>query len=129
MLATMIASRILAAQSPTPATPNVSGAWRGALVLKSGSETHSDPFYVVLKQDGDTVTGTAGPDADRQFRIRNGKAASGKDTTTVTFELIVDGVHMTVELKLFEGALKGTATMEGEDGQRETATVELKRTS
>ncbi len=34
---------------------------------------HEDPFHVVLKQDGGALTGTAGPDADRQYRINNGK--------------------------------------------------------
>jgi hypothetical protein len=127
VLAVLIASRILAAQSPAPGTPSVTGAWTGTVVFKADGETHQDPFHVVLKQDGGSLTGTAGPDADRQYRINNGKVVTAKDTTSVTFEVIVHGVHMALELKLVDGALKGTAVIEGEDGQRHAATTSLRR--
>lgn len=126
MLAVLIASRILAAQSPAPATPGVNGAWAGTVVLKADGETHEDPFHAVLKQDAAALTGTAGPDADRQYRITNGKVILARDATAVTFEVIVNGVHMALDLKLVDGALKGTAAIEGEDSRRHAATVNLK---
>jgi len=126
VLAALIASRILAAQSPAPGTPGVTGAWTGTMVFKADGETHQDPLHVVLKQDGGALTGTAGPDADRQYRINNGKVTAAKDTTSVTFEVIVNGVHMALDLKLAGGALKGTAAIEGEDGHRYAANVDLK---
>lgn len=127
VLAFLIASRILAAQSPAPGTSSLTGAWTGTVVFKADGETHEDPFYAVLKQDGGALTGTAGPDADHQYRISNGKIVTAKDVTTATFEVIVNGVHTALDLKLVEGALKGTAVIEGEDGQRHAATTSLRR--
>jgi len=127
VLAVLIAARILAAQSPAPGAPAVTGAWAGTVVFKMDGETHEDPFHAVLKQDGSALTGTAGPDADRQFRINNGKVITSKDITAVTFEVIVNGVHTALDLKLIDGALKGTAAIEGEDGRSHAATVEMKR--
>ena len=126
VLAVIVASRILAAQSPAPARPGVTGAWTGSVVFKADGDSRQDPFHVVLKQDGGALTGTAGPDADRQYRIKNGKVIAAQDTTSVTFEVIVDGVHMALDLKLVDGALKGAAAIEGEDGHRYAANVELK---
>jgi hypothetical protein len=126
VLAVLIASRILAAQSPAPGTPGVTGAWTGSVVSKTDGETRQDPFHVVLKQDGGALTGTAGPDADRQYRINNGKVTAAKDTISLTFEVIVNGVHLALDLKLVDNALKGAAAIEGEDGHRYTANVDLK---
>jgi hypothetical protein len=124
VLAVLLASRILTAQSPAP---GVTGAWTGTVMFKADGETHQDPFHVVLKQDGGALTGTAGPDADHQYRIQNGKIVTAKDVTTVAFEVIVNGVHTALDLKLVDGALKGTAVIEGEDGQRHAATASLRR--
>jgi hypothetical protein len=126
VLAVLIASRMLTAQSPAPGTQSVTGAWTGSVVFKVDGETHEDPFHAVLKQDGSALTGTAGPDADRQYRINNGKVITAKDITAVTFDVIVNGVHTALDLKLADGALKGTAAIEGEDGRRHAATVEMK---
>ena len=105
----------------------MTGAWTGTVVFKADGETHEDPFHAVLKQDGAALTGTAGPDADHQYRISNGKIVNAKDASTVTFEVIVNGVHTALDLKLVDGALKGTAVIEGEDGQRHAATASLRR--
>lgn len=127
LFAFVIASSILAAQSPVPGTLSVTGAWTGTLVFKADGETHEDAFHAVLKQDGAVLTGTAGPDADRQYRVSKGKVVTAKDTTAVSFEVIVNGVHMALDLKLTGGALKGTAAIEGEDGQRHAAVADLTR--
>jgi hypothetical protein len=126
VLTVVIVTRCLAAQSPAPGQVTVSGAWTGTVVFKADGDTHEDPFYAVLKQDGGAVTGTAGPDADRQYRIRNGKVVAAKEGTMVTFEVIVNGVHIALDLKRLDGALKGAAVVEGEDGRRHAATVDLK---
>ena len=124
--AVLIASQILAAQSPAPGAPGVTGAWTGTVVFKADGETRQDAFHAVLKQDGGALTGTAGPDADRQYRLSNGKITVAKDTVSVTFDVIVNGVHMALDLKLVDGALKGAAAIEGEDGHRYAANVDLK---
>lgn len=107
------------------APSTVTGTWSGVLTFKDG-QSREEYIHAVLKQDGAVVTGTAGPDADRQFRILKGKTATAKDVTSLTFEVIVDNVLTSLDLKLAEGVLKGAAAIEGEDGVRHTATAELK---
>ena len=126
LLAVLTASRVLVAQSPAPGTPTVTGAWTGTVVFKADGEIHEDPLHAVLRRTGDALTGTAGLDVDRQYRITNGKVLTANDTIAVAFEVIVNGVQMALDLKLVDGALKGTAAIEGEDGQRHKATVDLK---
>ena len=121
-----IVQSLLVHAQTAPDAQSVSGAWAGLLVLKV-PETHEEPVHAVLKQNGAALTGTAGPDADRQYRINNGKVATTKDAMVVSFDVIVNGVHTAFDLKLVSGTLKGSALVEGEDGQRHTATVELKR--
>lgn len=126
LLAALIASQFPAAQSPAPGAASVSGTWTGTVTFKADGETHEDPLHAVLKQDGTTLTGSAGPDADRQYRINNGKVATANGEITVSFIVIVNGVQTSLDLKRVDAALKGTATIEGEDGQRHAATVTLK---
>ena len=126
VLLVLIAPQFLAAQSPAPGSATVAGTWTGTVVVKADADTYEEPLHAVLKQEGNALTGTAGPDADRQYRINNGKVATANDVTTVTFDVIVNGVHMTLDLKRVDGALRGTAAIEGEDGQRHAATVTLK---
>ena len=112
--------------SDLQSTTTVTGAWSGALLYKVDGESHEETVHAVLKHNGPALTGTAGPDADRQYRINNGKVTTVKDTTAVAFDVIVSGVHMSFDLKLADGALKGTANVEGEDGRPHVAAVELK---
>jgi hypothetical protein len=126
VLAALLLSAPLSALQATAPT-DVSGAWAGILQIKMNGETHQESVRAALKQTGTTLEGTAGPDADRQFRIRNGKVIVAEDTTAVSFDLILDGVHTSFDLKLAKGALKGSALVEGEDGQRHEGTVELTR--
>jgi hypothetical protein len=76
----------------------------------------------VLKQDGTTLTGTAGPDAGEQRPIRNGKI----ENDTITFELPNDESVMTFTLKLDGDTITGDVTRERE-GQTQTATLAVKR--
>jgi hypothetical protein len=108
------------------AQSTVTGTWTGMLTFKGDAQRQEEYVHAVLKQDGAVVTGTAGPDADRQFRILKGKATAAKDVTTLTFEVIVDNVLTSFDLKLADGLLKGTATSEGEDGVRHVGTAGLK---
>ena len=123
---TAVWAAVGAAQSAPAPAQSVTGAWSGAVVFKADGETHEERVHAVLKQTGDTLAGTAGPDGDRQYRINNGKVTSTSDGLSVSFDVIVNGVHTAFDLKLVAGALKGAATIEGEDGRRHAATVELK---
>ena len=125
MFAILLALAIAGPSQAAPAT--VAGAWTGALMVREGGETHEDPIRLVLKQNGDVLTGTAGPDADRQYPIKNGKFVATKDAVAVAFDVIVNGTNVSFNLKLGDGVLKGELLVEGEDGRRLTGTVELRR--
>ena len=104
----------------------VTGTWSGKLATKHNGQTHEESLHVVLKQNGAALTGTAGPDADRQYTIARGKVTAEKDIVTAGFEVIVNGVHSAFALKLVDGQLKGEARSEEEDGSKHIATVDLK---
>jgi len=72
------------------------------------------------------VTGTAGENADLQYPIKNGKVATVRDVTTLTFEFIANGVHSSFRLRSIDGSLRGDVRIVGEDGHAYTATAELK---
>ena len=61
----------LMAQIPAGLT----GTWEGTSTFGSaGPNSSSLPLVMVLRQDGDTIAGSVGPDADHQlFVISNGK--------------------------------------------------------
>ena len=104
----------------------VSGTWSGTPVFK-GADPGEEPIHLVITQDGTTLTGTAGPDADHQYRITKAKLTNAGSAASVTFDLILNAVLTSFDLKLTDGALKGEATTEGEDGHKRVAAVELKK--
>lgn len=113
----LIIALALAGLSAADAT----GTWTGTLT-PSGREP--GPAYVVLTQEGKTLTGTAGPTADEQHPIHNGRAENGK----LSFDVHTGGGVMRVTLEQQGNELTGEATRE-RDGQTDRATVELKRTT
>lgn len=130
----LVAAALAAIIRPAPAAQTqrpVTGTWTGTVTLKHDGKIHEEYLHVVLKQDGETLTGTAGPDADNQYRISKGRALPTAGATTVTFEFIANGAHSALTLKTSDDAgsptLKGEARIEGEDGQTRTATVEMIR--
>ena len=90
------------------ADPGVSGKWSGTLTPESGEQGSA---YMVLKQDGATITGTAGPDLDKQWPVQSGK---------------VDGKKVTIEVKDPNGDSTVKATMML-DGNKMTGDIELSR--
>ena len=93
-----------------------SGKWSGS------SPDKSPTVYAVLKQDGTTLTGSAGPSESRQFPITTGK---------------VDGDHLVFEVKMGDGVIRFDLTAAAselnmqlsEDGGQHTdnADIVLKR--
>jgi hypothetical protein len=98
---------------------DVTGTWTGTLT-PAGRDP--GPAHLVLKQDGDKVTGTAGPSAGEQHAIENGKAADG----TVTFDITTGGGVMKVSLTQNGDELAGDVTRE-RDGQTQHAKLAVKR--
>ena len=101
------------------AAGDLSGTWSGSFEPQAG-----DPgtAWMQLKQDGNTLTGKAGPSADENWEIRNGKVEGKK----VTFELPHNGNVMTIELTQDGDTLEGSAKSEHE-GETRTAHLKLKR--
>ena len=116
-----MANWIVAALLATLAFANVTGTWTGTLAPEGRD---SGPAHLVLKQDGDTVTGTAGAtEQGERLTIRNGIAKDG----VVTFEVETPGGHlMKFDLREQGDELTGTVTRE-RDGETARATLSVKR--
>jgi hypothetical protein len=111
----LLASALMAAEDLT-------GKWSGSFIITMDGETKDDSAYMVLKQSGTELTGTAGPDADKQWAIQKGKIEGNK----VTFEVQADGPLLKFELTLADGHLKGDAKAE-HDGHSMKAAVDVQR--
>jgi hypothetical protein len=96
-----------------------SGKWSGNFV-DDADKNRTEATYMVLAQDGNKVTGTAGPSADQHMQISNGKI----DGETITFDVKNEVVTMHFSLKLLDEHLKGKLSVSA-GGQTQTATVDL----
>jgi hypothetical protein len=102
---------------------DATGKWTGTLTAPSddGGEKTSGAL-LILKQDGDKLTGTAGPDDSERHSIENGKAENG----TITFEVPRENGIMKFNLKQDGEEMKGEITRT-RDGQMQTAKLVVKR--
>ncbi|HKD08197.1 MAG TPA: hypothetical protein VKB79_20015 [Bryobacteraceae bacterium] len=98
---------------------DATGTWTGTLTPTEGD---AGPAHLVLKQDGGNVTGTAGPNADEQHEIRNGKVKDGK----ISFELGGENGVMRFELTQEGDQIRGDVSREHE-GQTQTAKLSVTR--
>ena len=97
---------LLVAAAGLMADVDVSGKWSGTFIMDDGSgESHDSTALLVLKQDGNAVTGTAGPNEDQQWPIKTGKVEGDK----ITLEVQTDGPLVTFMLVLSGDHLKGDA--------------------
>jgi len=113
----------------TAAQANVSGTWTGSFKASmDGGPPNDDTAHITLVQTGTTLTGSAGPNPDRQYPISKGKVETDKDGgVNLMFEVLIQGeVHATFQLKLVEGRLKGEAKAAG-DGHTMSATIDVGR--
>ena len=119
MLVVAVALLIPASTSAFQAKPvDLTGTWTGSFTRSTGGEPGE--AYIVLKQKGTEVTGTAGPGRDRQVAIANGKVTTVKGVTSVTFDATQsNGSVMKFDLKLVDGRLKGKATADANGEKRE----------
>ena len=97
------------------------GNWTGEGVTNGDSH----PLYFILKQDGNMLSGTGGPNANEQHPFRSAKIDGDK--------IILDvgvGEKGTIhfELKATGSVLKGTVELRREDGT-ESGTVTLQKSS
>lgn len=102
---------------------DATGTWSGTLTVKDdGGSPQERPAHLVLKQDGDKLTGTAGPDASQQMPIEKGKVEDGK----LTFEVAAGESIMKFALVLNGDELNGEIQRE-RDGEHQTAKLAVKR--
>jgi hypothetical protein len=99
---------------------DATGTWTGTLT-RTGGET--GPAHLVLKQDGEKVTGSAGPGAEEQHDIQEGKSAGGK----ITFEIPRENGAMKFVLTQEGDQIKGTVSME-RDGEVQSGELVVSRT-
>ena len=87
---------------------DVTGTWSGPMEMKRGDETRQDSAYLVLKQEGNTVTGTIGPNEEKRLEITKGtadgdaiyiEAAIPDRDAKMVLRLKVDGDKLVGELK------------------------------
>ena len=102
-------------------TTNLTGKWNGTLTRTApDGRTQSIDFMFDLTQKGKVLTGTAGPNAERQWPIQKGAVDSGK----ITFQVQQpDGPLRTFTLKLVKDRLQGEMLAEL-NGQSFTAKVD-----
>ena len=104
---------------------NLTGVWTGTFTPSDGGPSGA---HIDLKQKDAEVTGTAGPSADRQVAITNGKVTTVKDVTSVTFDATQpNGLVLKFDLKLVDGRLKGKANAETSSGEKREAAVDVGR--
>jgi hypothetical protein len=101
---------------------DVTGKWSGKILAKTPEGEQELTAYVVLTQDGNKVTGTAGPDAGEQYPIENGKIQDGK----LTFQVSAGGGTLSFAVKPDGDRMSGDAKLE-RDGQTMTGVLSIAR--
>ena len=105
-------------------TPNVTGKWTGTLTRTApDGRSQSIDWMADLTQKGKALTGTSGPNADRQWALIKGAVDGTKVTFTVQQP---NGPQRSFTLTLADGRLQGEMLAEL-NGQSFTTTVDLER--
>ena len=108
----LFACLLLAAMLPTVAlcAPNVSGKWSGTLQMDG--ENNAKPAYSFFNQNGNTLSGSVGPDESDQDSFQDGKLDGDK----LTFD-VPQGPHgegsLHVEMQVNGDQMTGRATWGG----------------
>ena len=112
---------LIALAAATLLAADATGTWTGTLTRAEG-DGRPLPAHLVLMQEGDKLTGTAGPDAGEQRPIQNGTAKDGKlsfevrnDDTVMTFTLTQEGEEITGDV------------LRDREGQTQKAKLAVKR--
>ena len=95
----------------------VSGKW-----TSDGSDSVGG-IFVVLRQDGTHLSGSAGPNASRQFPILSGTVKGDH----LSFEVKMGGGTIRFDLVSARAELKGTSYLSEDDGHTDSMDVVLKR--
>ena len=104
---------------------DVTGTWSGPMEMTRNGETRADTAHLILKQTGGEVTGTVGPNAEKQTQITKG-TVTGED---VVLEATApdNGLRFVLKLKLESDKLTGTLDAKSTDGETMTGKLTLTR--
>jgi hypothetical protein len=89
---------------------DLTGKWSGS--FKAEASDHSIPQLLVLKQQGSTLSGSAGPDAREQYPLENGKVDGDMASFQVTTGEWRFSYRLTEEKDSLSGDLKLESTTE-----------------
>jgi len=93
-------------------------------VVRSSPDNDSvGTMYAVLKQEGTSLTGSAGPSESKQFQITTGKV----DGDHLIFEVKMGGGTIRFDLTGTSAELRGTMRLFEDDGHLANPNVVLKR--
>ena len=114
------------AQTTKPAAGNVTGKWTGTMTRTApDGQTQSINFMMDLTQKGTVLTGTVGPNAERQWPLEKGAAVkAGKVTFWVQQP---EGPKRTFTLALVKDRLQGEMLAEPSNAPSFTAKVDAGR--
>ena len=101
---------------------NATGNWSGSFNMTRNGETQDSTALLKLKQSGNAITGTVGPNEDEQIEIKTGKIEGDK----ITLEVERDGAKIVFNLVLTADRLTGDAKMT-HDGETQTAKLDATR--
>ena len=116
---------MIPAHAQTKSAASLTGKWTGTMTRTApDGQKQSIAWMLDLTQTGKVVTGTAGPNAERQWAIEKGGAVDG---SKVTFRVQQpNGPLRTFTLTLVKGRLQGDMLAEAQ-GQSFTTKVDLGR--
>ena len=114
----------LAPAAPAAQATNLTGDWNAKFTRTAPSgQTQTITFTFHLTQKGKVLTGTIGPDADRQWKVEKGVVDGAK----VTFQVQQpDGPLRSFTLTYTKGHLQGSQKLEFQ-GQTADVTVDAER--
>ena len=103
---------------------DISGKWTGSFEAQNNEgEKRTEPVFMVLKQEGDKLTGSGGPNEGEQHAFQNGKVEGDK----VSFEIALgNGGTIYFNLTVTGDEIKGDMKRARED-KEQTAKLSLKR--
>jgi|HubBroStandDraft_2_1064218.scaffolds.fasta_scaffold545946_1 hypothetical protein len=104
----------------TAGAANLTGKWSGTMQL--GGQTRSEPVYMVLRQEGNKLAGSGGPNESEQNPFEGGKVEGNK----LTFDIPLGENSMHFEMEAQGDQITGEMKRERE-GKVENARVSLKR--
>ena len=105
------------------AAGDITGKWSGSMDMKApDGSAQSMPVTAEFKQDGKTVTGTAGREGDEQLALEKGMVDGEKFTFEVTAPDGVFAINLTL---MSDTQLQGDVTHTDQDGNKATAKLTL----